>query len=930
MKLQLIQILLKMKKLLLLCLLSVFCFNAFSQQTIVRYLSGIDKDHTVLWDFYCTAGRKSGIWTKIPVPSNWEQQGFGTYNYGHDKDKASEQGLYKREFFFENLTEKKVFLVFEGAMTDTKVMINGKQAGDIHQGGFYRFKYDITSLIKPNSKNLLEVMVNKMSSNESINKAERTSDFWVFGGIFRPVYLEITPDIFVDRVAVNAKADGSFELDLYPQNLRGDEVIEAQVRTIKGANFGKPFSIKSDIGKEKLQLKSNFDKPLLWSAEFPNLYDVLITIKRNQQIIHQTKQKFGFRTVEVRNNDGFYVNGVKILLKGSNRHSFWPESGRTLSHNLHVMDASLMKQMNMNAVRMSHYPPDQDFLDVCDSLGLYVIDELTGWQAKYDTTVGRKLVKELVVRDVNHPSVILWANGNEGGWNRDLDGDYSLYDPQNRTVIHPWEKFNGTDTKHYPDYNYMVKAATTGQEVYFPTEFMHGLYDGGAGAALDDFWNQMLKHPHGAGGFVWAFVDENIIRTDKNGIYDGDGNHAPDGIVGPHREKEASFFTIKEIWSPIYINVQPIDKNFNGKIEIENRYNFTNINQCTFKWKLVKLPNAKAKTTLATTVLAGSATAINLKSGGKGIISLGLPQDWLKSDALYLTAYGADKKEIFTWSWTINAQNSALKQLAAVAPKSTLKAVDATSILQITCDGINYYFDKTTGYIQKVSKSNGVNISLSGGPVLAGVATTLKAFSYQAVKNQYVIEASYEGAGTLHVKWTFEPGRKAKLDYEYSQQGEADFMGITFNYPEEKITGMKYLGQGPYRVWKNRLKGQQFGVWHKNYNNTITGETWGFPEFKGYHAQVNWVVIENKEAPFTVYTSNKNMYLQMFQPAREMAALKNNNVEPAFPSGNIGFLNGISAIGTKFQTATVLGPQSQKYKLNGETIRETIWFDFGN
>jgi hypothetical protein len=153
-------------------------------------------------------------------------------------------------------------------------------------------------------------------------------------------------------------------------------------------------------------------------------------------------------------------------------------------------------------------------------------------------------------------------------------------------------------------------------------------------------------------------------------------------------------------------------------------------------------------------------------------------------------------------------------------------------------------------------------------------------------------------------------------------------MGITFNYPENKITGMKWLGRGPYRVWKNRLKGQQFGVWHKAYNNSITGETWGYPEFKGYHAEVNWVMIENKESPFTIYTADKNIYLQMLHPAREKDALQNNNVEPSFPEGNIGFLNAISPIGTKFQPAGVMGPQSQKNHSDGKPISGTLWFDF--
>jgi len=908
-------------------LLLLISFTGFSQETIKTYLSGTDKDHTKQWDFYCTAGRKSGIWTKIPVPSNWELQGFGTYNYGHDKVKASEQGIYRYEFPMGKITGKKVYLVFEGAMTDTKVSINGKLAGDLHQGGFYRFKYDITTLLNPEEKNLLEVTVDKVSANASINKAERTSDFWIFGGIFRPVYLETVPNKFIERVAVNAKADGTFQLDVYGQNLAADDILEAQVKKLTGENVGKAFAVKANLANGMHTLKATFSNPLLWSSEFPNLYQVVVRIKNKQKIIHQVKQKFGFRTLELRNGDGFYVNGSKMILKGVNRHSFWPESGRTLSREVHLMDVRLMKEMNMNAVRMSHYPPDAEFLDICDSLGLYVINELTGWQAKYDNTVGHRLVKELVIRDVNHPSIIFWANGNEGGFNTDLDNDYALYDPQKRTVIHPWEKFNGTDTKHYPDYNYMVKAATSGQEVFFPTEFMHALYDGGAGAALDDFWNQMLVHPHGAGGFIWALVDESVIRTDKNGIYDGDGNHAPDGIIGPHREKEASFYTIKEIWSPVFVDLPKIDRDFNGKIAVENRFNFTNLDQCTFKWKLLSFPSANTAGTKAI-VNASGATVSKLKPGTKGMFNLALPKSWAQSDALYLTAYGPDKKEIFTWSWPIKTARLIVEKQETTLSNSGVKAEETNHTLLIKQDGVSYYFEKAKGYLEKVVKGNTI-ISLSKGPLLAGVNTELKKFSYKTEGVKYIVESDYQGAGNLHAKWTFETGKLVKLEYEFNQQGDADFMGITFNYPEDKITGMKYLGRGPYRVWKNRLKGQQFGVWHKDYNNSITGETWGYPEFKGYHAEVNWVTVENKEAPFTVYIPDQDTYLQMLRPAREAAALSNNNVEPAFPEGSIGFLKGISAIGTKFQSALLLGPQSQKNKTDGKTFKGTLLFDFG-
>ncbi|WP_183580880.1 glycoside hydrolase family 2 TIM barrel-domain containing protein [Mucilaginibacter sp. X5P1] len=916
-----------MKKICLQILFAVISCAAFSQETTIKYLSGTDKDHTVQWDFNCTEGQHSNKWTKIAVPSNWELQGFGSYNYGLDKTKANEQGLYKYKFNSPAVVGKKVFIVFEGVMTDAEVKINGQLAGPIHQGGFYRFKYDITGLLKSEVENLLEVTVSKTSANASVNHAERNGDFWIFGGIYRPVYLEIVPEKFIDRVAIDAKADGSFKMDVYAQNTTKDDYIIAQVQKLNGENLGKPFSVKVTPSAKKQELKSNFDHPLLWSSEFPNRYQVVVSInnpKVKNTSYHILKQAFGFRTVELRKNDGFYVNGVKIMFRGTDRHSFWPETGRTLSHDIQVMDVKLMKEMNMNAVRMSHYPPDVDFLNVCDSLGLYVLDELTGWHAAYDDTVGHQLVEEMVTRDVNHPSIMIWDNGNEGGWNVHLDNDYTLYDPQNRVVIHPWAKLNGTNTKHYPDYAYMLNSVATEQDVFFPTEFMHGLYDGGAGAALDDFWDLMLKHPHGAGGFIWAFLDEAVIRTDKDGAYDTDGNHAPDGIVGPHREKEASFYTIKNIWSPVQVSNQAIDSTFNGRLDIENRYSFTNINQCKFVWKLLWLPSATDKDIQSKTIFTGTVTKLNIAPGAKGTLLLNLPATWGSADALYLTAYGPDQKEVCTWSWAIKPPSAPAK-----THPSRIITTESNNDFIVNCADLKYVFDKKTGYIEKVITPK-TEVSLSGGPVLAGINCNLKQFTHTASNGQCIVEADYQGAtGSLHIKWTFATNVDAKLEYKYIQQGDADFIGITFNYPQDKITGMKWEGRGPYRVWKNRLKGQQFGVWHKDYNDAITGETWGYPEFKGYHAEVNWVVIENKESPFTVYTDNKNMYFQMLRPSREKDALKNNNVEPAFPDGNIGFLSAIPPIGTKFQAAKLMGPQSQKNTPSATPVNGTLWFDFG-
>ena len=895
--------------------------NLSAQQTIVQYLSGTDKDHTVKWDFMCTSGRNSNKWSTIPVPSCWEMQGFGTYNYYQDKENPDEQGLYKYSFkVTQNHRRKKVVLVFDASMTDTEVKINGSSAGAIHQGSFYQFKYDITSLISFDKANLLEVKVSKKSANASINKAERKADFWLFGGIFRPVYLEILPTTFIERIAIDAKANGDFKMEVF-SNASATQVISAQVFDLKNNAIGKPFQV---VANDTL-LHYHFTNIKQWNPEQPALYNVLVSIKESGKIIHSIKQRFGFRTAELRPKDGFYLNGKKVIFKGVCRHSEWPETGRTLSRDVHLQDIKLMKDMNMNAVRMSHYPPDKEFLDLCDSLGLFVLDELTGWQAAYDTLVGKKLVKELIVRDVNHPSIVIWDNGNEGGWNRALDGDYDVYDLQKRPVIHPWERFRGTNTKHYPDFKYIQNEVANPKEVFFPTEFMHGLFDGGHGAALEDFWNEMMKHPYAAGGFLWSLHDEGVVRNDRHDSIDVAGNAAPDGIVGPHREKEGSYYTIKELWSPVYIETKTIDQNFKGNIEVENRYFYTNLNQCKFNWKLVNFAGAADKSTASKVVKSGSLKLKSVPPGEKYILQIPLPAN-VNADAFYLSVLDAKGDTICTWSWAMRSPEKIVNAISKPKTKSQISSKQDNNSLKVLCDGIIYQFDKSTGYLENIIKGN-KEISLNGGPALAGGNQTLAEFKSFQEGDIFTVTPLYIG-DSLKVKWVFESGKLPKLLYSYSTKDTANFMGITFNYPEEKINGMKWLGRGPYHVWKNRLKGQQLGVWQKKYNNTVTGQNWVYPEFKGWHSALYWVSLQNKQSDFTVYTDQPNIFLEMLQPEKAKAA-GNDNTSPPFAKGNIGFMHGISPIGTKFQSADVMGPQSQKNIRQGNVpLTGSLYFDF--
>lgn len=368
-----------------------------------------------------------------------------------------------------------------------------------HRGGFYRFSYDITSLLKYGAANKLEVRVKKHSGNKSVNAAERKADWWLFGGIYRPVWLEAKPQIRIEHIAVDAKMDGEMQLYTELKGVKGKEKLTAALHPLDGTDVCSEVRMW-EVGHDSVfaHIWKNVEP---WTPEKPRLYNLIVTLRNEEgEALHRTSVRVGFRTVDFRPRDGVYLNGTKLVMKGINRHSFHPDGGRTTNKELSIQDALLIKEMNMNAVR-SHYPPDEHFLDACDSLGLLYIDELAGWQNAYDTVTGSKLVKEMIARDVNHPCIVLWSNGNEGGWNIATDKLFYRYDPQRRHVIHPWADFDELDTHHYPAYLTGVGRFTNGYKVFMPTEFMHGLYDQGHGAGLEDFWARYTAHPLFAGGF---------------------------------------------------------------------------------------------------------------------------------------------------------------------------------------------------------------------------------------------------------------------------------------------------------------------------------------------------------------------------------------------------------------------------------------------
>ncbi len=393
-------------------------------------------------------------WDLLPVPSNWQMHGYGIPNYTNvrypypvDPPRVPQDnpvGLYRRTFHLPAGWEqgRQVFLVFEGVDSAFYVWVNGRQVG-YSQGSHMVSEFDVTLYMRE-GENLLAVQVFQWSDASYLED----QDMWRLSGIFRDVYLMATPTVHVRDVAVRTEDGGrktdwtlrvaaevrnygaekveglSISVALYDSD--GGQVLERQVTD----------GVWLEAGVERLlEAEARVPLPGLWSAEEPNLYTLLVTMRgADGEVLEVERFPVGFREIEVR--DGrLLLNGVPLVLKGVNRHDTDPDTGHATSLESMVRDITLMKQHNINTVRTSHYPPDSRWLDLCDRYGLYVIDEADlethgfgtvgdlnrlsadpAWEAAYVDRAER-----MVERDKNHPCVIMWSLGNESGYGRNHD-----------------------------------------------------------------------------------------------------------------------------------------------------------------------------------------------------------------------------------------------------------------------------------------------------------------------------------------------------------------------------------------------------------------------------------------------------------------------------------------------------------------------------
>jgi hypothetical protein len=334
---------------------------------------------------------------------------------------------------------------------------------------------------------------------------------------------------------------------------------------------------------------------------------------------------------------------------------------------------------------------------------------------------------------------------------------------------------------------------------------------------------------------------------------------------------------------------------------------------------------------------SGQITAPDIEPGLSGILQMEVPDNFAEADLFSLTATDPLGKEIYTWIWPIKQPQEIAEKLLRSQNTSVSAEIDFTEnddhILAEAGD-LSVQFDRSSGFLQKVTKA-GESISLSGGPMLVGIKQEGSMVDWEKdAEGNFILEVNNESY-PQKVQWKLSRSGLLRLEMSplHVKLDSLSYVGISFNYPEDKVEGVRWMGKGPYRVWKNRTKGAEMGVWQKDYNNTITGQSFDsliYPEFKGYHGAFYWAELQTFEQPFRILTETPGLYFRLLTPSEP--EYKRGGVVPPFPEGDLSFLYEIPAIGTKFKTAEKLGPSSQPGQVNFHEGDENppliLWFDF--
>jgi beta-galactosidase/beta-glucuronidase len=572
-------------------------------------------------------------WKTIPVPSNWQLQGYGhpvyvNVQYPFPPDdmprvphETNEVGSYRTTFALpESWQGGQVFLVFGGADSAIDVWVNGQMVG-YSQDSRLPAEFNITPYLQA-GENVVAARVYRWSDGTYLED----QDHWRLSGLHREVYLYAAPNVQVRDVWARTDLDDDYRdatlrVRLNVRNAGGrvadDQDAAGHVALVMLLDReGRPLLTEAlqaetapQAGEEAvLELATRVANPRKWSAEDPYLYTLLVNLQDAAgRLLEAQSVKVGFRSVEIRKAQ-LHINGVPVTIKGVNRHDHDPDHGKVVDDASMLRDVLLMKQHNINAVRTSHYPNDPVFLDLCDRYGLYVMGEANleshgVWGAPSNDPAWRKAfldrMMRMVERDKNHPCIFAWSLGNESGYgpNHAAMSDWvRAYDPSRLVHYHPASDAPTVDilAPMYPAIDTIIKMAQVEGETrpIIMCEYSHAM--GNSNGSLSDYWAAIEAHDRLQGGFIWDWVDQGLRRKTEDGrewmAYGGDYGDVPNdsnfccnGLVGPDRDVHPGLIEHKKLIQPVRVEAVDLAA---GQVRIVNRYNFSDLSHLDISWAL--------------------------------------------------------------------------------------------------------------------------------------------------------------------------------------------------------------------------------------------------------------------------------------------------------------------------------------------------------
>ncbi|MDQ8205533.1 glycoside hydrolase family 2 TIM barrel-domain containing protein [Pelagicoccus sp. SDUM812003] len=889
-------------------------------------------------------------WGTIPVPANWELQGHGLPIYtnivypfpknppfiDHEDNPV---GSYRRDFTIPKAWNgKQIYLSFGAVRSAMYIWVNGQQVG-YNEGSKTEAEYNITPYLK-SGDNTLAVEVYRWSDASYMED----QDFWRLSGIERDVWLYATNPVTLRDFEVESNLDDAYRDGLFSVRLDLSNATEKKTKTTVTAQLmdkdGKPvLSFKESVrvpaeGELSHTFEGRVDDVRKWTAETPELYTLKLSVSPDKQASEHTSVQVGFRRIEIKNAQ-LLVNGRAIYLKGVNLHDHDPVTGHVVGEKRMLQDLELMKLNNINAIRCSHYPKDSRFYKLTDKYGFYVIDEAniethgmgTTNQGAFDESVHPAYLPEwkgmhldrtirMYERSKNFPSIIIWSLGNEAGNGENFFATYDWLKQRedNRPVQYEGATMYSNTDIQAPMYSpiHVVEdyAANNPERPIILCEYAHAM--GNSVGNLQDYWDVFEKYDAAQGGFIWDWVDQGIAATDENGNfywgYGGDfgaghlhhdRNFCLNGLVNADRSPHPALHEVKKVYQHIkFSDFAPATQS----LSIKNGYDFTNLSDFLFTWKLFR--NGER-------IAGGNLPTLNVAPGKSIRTKLPLPQ--IPDDqAEYIVTIAALTKvetDMLDASYPLANEQFSLSEYPFFTHTSApgeISAQEVDSRLIVKGDAFEAVFDRETGALSRLAYGENEILEEALTPNFWRAPTdndfgfgmptkhrVWKEAGEEPVLDSLTHETYYDGS--LNVIATYQlPPVEAKLTIRYvvnpdgSIQVSNALSHVSQDLPflprfgntlvlKDEYSQASWYGRGPFENYQDRNTAAFVGIYEMPVSDMMFA--YARPQENGYRTDTRWarfinangkgIEIQAVERPFSF--SAHHQYQSDFDPGTEKA-----------------------------------------------------------